>query len=325
MSQELIAIIGAATVALALAVTAHAQVDCADWNTAAFFEAAEVSDVTRCLQMGAAPEVRNEFGYTPLHSAAWSGAGEAVTALLEAGATSNARTESGETPLHFAAWSGTVEGVIGLLDAGAVLEARNEDGETPLHHAALSESGRTISALLAAGADLEKREERRFWTPLLFAARFGTGEAMTALLEAGASPNACDNDGKLPFDYARDNEQLKGTDAYWKLNDARFQSREIGEGVFQIGEIIDPPTIIYRRDPIYSEDARKAQYEGTVVLEAIVRKDGSVEIVRVVRGLGLGLDENAMEALSEWRFSPAMRNGQPVDVVLNIEVNFTLR
>ena len=83
MSQELIAIIGAATVALALAVTAHAQVDCADWNTAAFFEAAEVSDVTRCLQMGAAPEVRNEFGYTPLHSAAWSGAGEAVTALLK--------------------------------------------------------------------------------------------------------------------------------------------------------------------------------------------------------------------------------------------------
>ncbi len=98
-----------------------------------------------------------------------------------------------------------------------------------------------------------------------------------------------------------------------------------GGGVFEVGGGVDPPSIIYRRDPIYSEDARKAQYEGTVVLEAIVRKDGSVEILRVVRGLGLGLDENAMEALREWRFSPATRQGVPVDVAVNIEVNFTLR
>ena len=49
-----------------------------------------------------------------------------------------------------------------------------------------------------------------------------TGETGTALLEAGADPNARDNDGKRPFVYAEDNEQLKGTDAYWKLNDARF-------------------------------------------------------------------------------------------------------
>ena len=98
-----------------------------------------------------------------------------------------------------------------------------------------------------------------------------------------------------------------------------------GGGVFEVGGGVSPPTILYRRDPIYSEDARKAQYEGTVVLEAIVRKDGSVEILRVVRGLGLGLDENAMEALSEWRFSPATRQGVPVDVAVNIEVNFTLR
>lgn len=98
-----------------------------------------------------------------------------------------------------------------------------------------------------------------------------------------------------------------------------------GGGVFDVGGGVSPPAVIYRRDPIYSEDARKAQYEGTVVLEAIVRKDGSVEILRVVRGLGLGLDENAMEALKEWRFSPATRQGVPVDVAVNIEVNFTLR
>lgn len=103
------------------------------------------------------------------------------------------------------------------------------------------------------------------------------------------------------------------------------QGGGFGGGVFEVGGGVTPPTILYRRDPIYSEDARKAQYEGTVVLEAIVHRDGSVEILRVIRGLGLGLDENAMDALREWRFRPATRQGVPVDVAVNIEVNFRLR
>lgn len=98
-----------------------------------------------------------------------------------------------------------------------------------------------------------------------------------------------------------------------------------GGGVFEVGGGVSPPEILFRRDPVYSEDARKAQYEGTVVLEAIVRKDGSVDILRVLRGLGLGLDENAIAALKEWKFKPGMRQGVPVDVAVNIEVNFTLR
>ena len=77
--------------------------------------------------------------------------------------------------------------------------------------------------------------------------------------------------------------------------------------------------------PPYSEEARKAKYQGVVVLSAIVRKDGTIEIVKVVRGLGLGLDENAIQALKQWKFRPGMKNGVPVDVALNIEVNFSLR
>ena len=184
--MKLIACLIAATVAGALTVPAHAQVDCADWNTAAFFEAAEVSDVTRCLQMGAEPNARDGSGFTPLHFAAMSETGEAVTALLEAGADPNARDRLGSTPLHSAR---TGEAVTALVEAGVDPNARTEDGNAPLHLAAMSE----------------------------------TGETVTALLEAGADPNARDNDGKLPFDYASDNEQLRGTDAYWKLNDARFQ------------------------------------------------------------------------------------------------------
>ena len=98
-----------------------------------------------------------------------------------------------------------------------------------------------------------------------------------------------------------------------------------GEGVFQTGEITDLPTILFKVDPQYSEEARRAQYQGTVVLEVIIRSDGTLEILRVVRSLDFGLDENAIQALKQWKFRPGMRNGQPVDVVLNIEVNFNLR
>ena len=98
-----------------------------------------------------------------------------------------------------------------------------------------------------------------------------------------------------------------------------------GGGVFRIGGGVTPPTILFKVDPKYSEEARKARYQGTVVLEAIVRKDGTVDILRVVRSLGFGLDENAVQALKKWKFRPGMRNGLPVDVALNIEVNFNLR
>ena len=83
-----------ATVAVALAVSVQAQVDCADWNTAAFFKAAEVSDVTRCLQADGNLKARDGLsGFTPLHFAARSETGKAVTALLEAGANLKARKD----------------------------------------------------------------------------------------------------------------------------------------------------------------------------------------------------------------------------------------
>jgi len=107
------------------------------------------------------------------------------------------------------------------------------------------------------------------------------------------------------------------------------QGGGFGGGVFRVGGGVSPPTIIHRVEPQYSEEARKARYQGTVVLEAIVRKDGTVDIIRVVRSLGFGLDENAIQALKQWRFRPGTRNvngaATPVDISLNIEVNFNLR
>jgi TonB family protein len=95
--------------------------------------------------------------------------------------------------------------------------------------------------------------------------------------------------------------------------------------VVRLGPGVSPPTILSRVEPEYTEEARAARYQGTVVLEVIVRADGTADIARIVRPLGLGLDEAAMKAVKQWRFRPGVRNGQPVDVLLNIEVSFNLK
>jgi len=82
---------------------------------------------------------------------------------------------------------------------------------------------------------------------------------------------------------------------------------------------------VYRVEPEYSEEARKARYEGTVVLEAVVRRDGKIDVVHLVRSLGFGLDQNAIDALKKWRFRPATKGGAPVDSIVSVEVRFNLR
>jgi periplasmic protein TonB len=88
---------------------------------------------------------------------------------------------------------------------------------------------------------------------------------------------------------------------------------------------VSAPVVIFRVEPPYSEEARRSRHQGVVVLGVIVRKDGTLDILRLVRGLGLGLDESAINALKRWRFRPGVKDGVQVDVALNVEVSFTLR
>ena len=98
----------------------------------------------------------------------------------------------------------------------------------------------------------------------------------------------------------------------------------IGGGPFRVGGGVSAPRAIYQPDPEYSEEARKAKYQGTVVLWIVVGPDGRVKDIRVQRSLGMGLDEKAIEAVKTWKFEPAKRDGQPVAVQVNVEVNFRL-
>ena len=226
------------------------------------FEAAlggTASEVKAALSAGADPGARGEAGSTPLHWAAHSNSNSSViAALIEAGADPGARTESGATPLHTAATHNSNPSMIAaLIESGADADARTEYGVTPLHRAAaFNDNPSVIAALIESGADPGARTESGAlflqnldtslppfaelilialieadaargedgMTPLHWAAAENSNPSVIkALIEGGADPSARDDAGFTPFDYAKDNDALKGTDAYWLLNEARFE------------------------------------------------------------------------------------------------------
>jgi periplasmic protein TonB len=98
-----------------------------------------------------------------------------------------------------------------------------------------------------------------------------------------------------------------------------------GGGPYRPGAGITPPSIVREVKPDYTEEARRRGLAGDVELEIVVRADGSVGEVKVLRGLGGGLDQRAVDAVRQWRFSPAKRFGTPVDVMVEVAVEFKLR
>ncbi len=98
----------------------------------------------------------------------------------------------------------------------------------------------------------------------------------------------------------------------------------IGGGAYRVGGGVSAPRAIYAPDPEFSEEARKARYQGTVVLWLIVGPDGATHDIRIQRSLGMGLDEKAVQAIRTWKFEPGRKDGVAVAVQVSIEVSFRL-
>jgi protein TonB len=98
----------------------------------------------------------------------------------------------------------------------------------------------------------------------------------------------------------------------------------IGGGVFKVGGGISAPKPLSTPDPEYTEEARNAKTQGTCILWMIVDEQGHPRDIRVVRGLGFGLDAKAIDAVKQWRFEPAVKDGHPVNVQISVEVGFKL-
>jgi TonB family protein len=99
----------------------------------------------------------------------------------------------------------------------------------------------------------------------------------------------------------------------------------IGGGPYRPGSGVEPPRLLAEVKPDYTDEARRRGIEGEVVMEIVVRRDGSVGDVKVLSGLAAGLNDRAVQAVRRWRFAPARLRGTPVDVVVEASVEFRMR
>jgi ankyrin repeat protein len=197
--------------------------------------AGDIDDVTALVRAGADIGARNALGETPIYETSIAEyyarlygianvkeSREKISLLLNSGADLNARDLKGSTPLHHAAVCGDARSVMALISGGADVNAKNESGQTPLHYAASSESSEAVAVLLDAGA-IVNAVNKKLRTPLHSAAANGVSRSIILLLNAGADAGAKDWFDSTPWDSAERNENLKGTDGYWALSDARFK------------------------------------------------------------------------------------------------------
>jgi len=114
--------------------------------------------------------------------------------------------------------------------------------------------------------------------------------------------------------------------AVWKAQGTKAAPTrpDASPNVYHVGNGVTAPAVLSKVDPEYQQEARFAKYQGTVVVSTEIGLDGLAHNIKVIRGLGLGLDEKAVEAISQWKFKPGSKNGQPVPVMATIEVNFRL-
>lgn len=97
-----------------------------------------------------------------------------------------------------------------------------------------------------------------------------------------------------------------------------------GGGVYHVGGGVAAPKLIYQVDPEFSEEARKAKFSGNVEVYLIVDEQGNPTHIRIARGVGMGLDEKAIDAVRQYKFKPATQNGKPVKVDIYVDVNFQI-
>lgn len=144
------------------------------------------------------------------------------------------------------------------------------------------------------------------------------------------TPNVLDelaadlNIGEITGPPGRGGQGVAGTGA--GASSGEGQAAGTGDGVYRMGSGVTNPVVVNQTIPSYTDEAIKAKAQGVVLLQAIIRKDGRVTDFKVLRGLGYGLEEKAIEEIaSNWKFLPGRYNGRPVDVLATIEVQFNLR
>jgi len=130
------------------------------------------------------------------------------------------------------------------------------------------------------------------------------------------------------FEYGTDNPQgpdkLSGEGKQSNTVSSTTDHKDSTGEIFRCCKDATAPKPISTPEPEFSEAARYEKFTGVLVLEIVIDKDGRIAHVKIVKPLGLGLDENAVKNVKTWRFTPGVREGQPVALQMNIEVSFNL-
>jgi len=93
---------------------------------------------------------------------------------------------------------------------------------------------------------------------------------------------------------------------------------------YRVGGEVKAPVVVYKVEPVYPEEARRERVSGIVIIEALIDRTGAVKDIKVLKPLPFGLSEAAVDAVKQWVFKPGTLDGQPVDVLFNLTVNFKL-
>jgi len=150
----------------------------------------------------------------------------------------------------------------------------------------------------------------------------------TACRFVGNAGGALAADARVRFDhceFAGNRAGLEGGALQSERSAVRLEACSVHDNAAAtFGGGVSAPVATYKPEPEYSEEARKAKYQGEVWLSVVVDEKGVPQQIKVTRKLGLGLDEKAIEAVSKWRFKPGMKDGKPVAVQATIAVSFHL-
>lgn len=98
-----------------------------------------------------------------------------------------------------------------------------------------------------------------------------------------------------------------------------------GTGPYRPGPEVTAPRALYKIEPTYTEDARKARVQGIVILDAVIDEKGNVTQVQVLKPLSGGLSEKAIEAIRQWKYEPGRKDGKPVPVIITVSISFRLQ
>lgn len=214
------------------------------------------------------------------------------------------------------------KGVSGRFYIGQVFEQEHKDsrGETYKYSASILLKGRTFTGLTVVGAfqELDRIEElsvrigsKRYYVQGMEQVEFEQLAAKIGQIDLKSpTPRAALQEANIP-----DLGSLKSTDGTsdW---DRDWQTLLTPDGT-------NPPRIIERPEVVPTEEARRTNTYGKIKLSAVINKNGGIQDVKVVRGLGRGLDERAVEAVkNSWVFLPATKNGEVVETTVGFEVEF---